>query len=187
MSHVLVAYVSHSGSTGEMAEHIGRELRTLGHEVDVISASDVKEMVAYDAVIAGALLYRFGWHPDMVGFLERYRSVLQNKPTWLFVTGLRYAVEDDAAGMPCPLHIDPGASGNRSDGALIGALRNALPLIESIGPRSLAYFRGKIDMAVLSTAEKAILWILLRVMRRSAGDYRNWEGLSSWVRSLDIP
>lgn len=185
MAHVLVAYVTHSGSTAEVAAAIGEELKGLGHQVDVLATSAVQDLSGYDAVVAGGLLYRFGWHPEMIAFLNGHRMDLQGKPLALFVTGLRPATPTDGEGMPCPVYAYdvPDVASSQ---ALAASLKNALPLIEALGPRSLAYFRGKVDPSALRLPERLVMWLIMRISRMQPGDYRDWEAIRAWARGLEL-
>jgi menaquinone-dependent protoporphyrinogen oxidase len=84
---VLIAHASKMGGTQGLAEMLGTELRRHGHEVDVIAAPAVGEIGSYDAVIVGGALYVFRWHGDARRFVKRYRSLLRERPVWLFSSG----------------------------------------------------------------------------------------------------
>jgi len=185
MARVLVAYVTHSGSTAEVAAAIGEELEAQGHLVTVAAASAVRNLADYDAVVAGGLLYRFGWHPEMIAFLNGHRMDLQGKPLALFVTGLRPATPTDGEGMPCPVYAYDVPAVVPSQ-TLAASLKNALPLIEAIRPRSLAYFRGKVDPTALRIPERIVMWLIMRISRMQPGDYRDWEAIRAWARGLEL-
>ncbi len=85
---VLVAYGSKMGGTEGLAEMLGDELRSLGHEVEVARGRDVRAVTDYDAVvIGGALYYFFLWHKDARRVVRKHRSELSRKPVWLFSSG----------------------------------------------------------------------------------------------------
>ena len=185
MARVLVAYVTHSGSTAEVAAAIGEELEARGYEVTVSPASEAKAVAAYDAVVAGGLLYRFGWHPEMVRFLQEHQPELKSRPVALFATGLRPATATDGEGMPCPVYVYEVPDTDPSQ-TLAASLKNALPVIEALRPRSLAYFRGKVDPAVLWWPERLVMWIIMRISRMQPGDYRDWDVIRAWARGLEL-
>ena len=54
--HVLVAFATKHGSTGEIAAAIGSTLRNAGLEADVRSARDVATIAPYEAVVLGSAL-----------------------------------------------------------------------------------------------------------------------------------
>jgi menaquinone-dependent protoporphyrinogen oxidase len=194
MSRILVAYVTHSGSTREVAEFLGEELRSLGHLVDVRPAREVADLAAYDAVVTGGLLYRFGWHRDMVHFLEWHRPMLKGRPIALFVTGLEMVPSVYSESAPFPVHIDlaVGDSGrqdalrSRGSGIMESYFRGVLPLLEEIRPRSFSFFRGKVDLASLTLPERLVMSLIMRLSGHEPGDYRNWEDMRAWVHGLDL-
>ncbi|MHB1317476.1 MAG: flavodoxin domain-containing protein [Anaerolineae bacterium] len=186
MSRILVAYVTHSGSTREVAEFLGEELRSLQHQVDVRPVREVADLAPYDAVVAGGLLYRFGWHPEIVRFLQEHLAMLKSRPVALFVTGMRPATPTDGEGMPCPVATYPIAGAAKPDQSLASSLRNALPTIEAVKPRSLGYFRGKVDLASLSFPEKLVMSLLLWLAKIRPGDYRDWDAIRGWARGLEL-
>lgn len=185
MSTVLVAYVTHSGSTAEVAAAIGEELEGRGHQIDVLATSAVQDLSGYDAVVAGGLLYRSGWYPAMVAFLRKHQADLQSKPLSLFVTGLRFATTTDGEGMPCPVFVYE-VPDTESPQTLAVSLKNALSIIEALAPRSLAYFRGKVDPAALRLPERLVMGIIMRIFRMQPGDYRNWDAIRAWARGLEV-
>src|SRR3982751_2220686 len=83
---ILVAYGTTSGSTGEIAEWIGEELRA-GFAVDVRPAGEVQDLDGYDAVVLGAAVYMAGWHQDARRFAHRFADELVRRPVWLFSSG----------------------------------------------------------------------------------------------------
>ena len=64
MGSILVAYATKHGSTAEIAEAIGADLRERGHAVDVTSAHDVHDVSTYDAVVVGSAVYLGHWQKD---------------------------------------------------------------------------------------------------------------------------
>ena len=54
---ILVAYASKYGSTTEIANKIGEVLTQAGHQVDVLSADQVKGLSAYQAIVLGSAVY----------------------------------------------------------------------------------------------------------------------------------
>ena len=57
MARILVAYATKKGSTAEIAQAIGKELRTAGHLVDVTEMKSVSSLDGYNAVVIGAPFY----------------------------------------------------------------------------------------------------------------------------------
>jgi menaquinone-dependent protoporphyrinogen IX oxidase len=198
MNRALITYVSHSGSTGEIARFIGNELSAQGLVVDVTPTSEASDVSSHDLIIAGGLIYRFGWHPEVVRFLQENRAVLKARKTALFVTGLRLVRTPECDRVPYPIFIDPAilkspahvTAREQKKGlldsytAMENYLRNALPTIEEISPVSLAFFAGKLDLQTLQLPERLIMVILMLLIGKKPGDYRNWESIRAWVDGL---
>lgn len=53
---VLVTYASRFGTAAGVAEAIGNTLRDCGDQVDVLPMSEVTELAAYQAVVAGSAI-----------------------------------------------------------------------------------------------------------------------------------
>jgi Flavodoxin domain len=84
---VLVAYGTERGSTGEIADAIGLELREMGLDVDVMPAREVPNVEPYDAVVLGGALCAGRWHRDARSFAGRFFRELTERPVWLFSSG----------------------------------------------------------------------------------------------------
>ena len=87
IGHVLVAYSSKMGSTAEIAEAIGDELRKAGAEVDVSDARTAGPPFEYDAVILGSAVYAARWLKPARRYLKQNRQQMAHRPTWLFQSG----------------------------------------------------------------------------------------------------
>lgn len=196
MKHLLVTFASHSGSTQETSKFIGNELIAQGFMVDVRPISEVFDISPYDAIIAGGLLYRFGWHPEIIQFLKKNLIELREKMVALFVTGMRLGKAPQSKQFPYPVFVDPSilkppAEQHRSnplDGitTIHNYLRAALPTLELLKPVSLGIFAGKLDLQTLKLPEQVIMMLLMLITGMQPGDHRNWEVIRSWVQSLDF-
>ena len=111
MKRLLITFASHSGSTQEIAQFLSAELSARGFAVDVKPLANVTDLMPYEFIIAGGLLYRFGWHPDIVKFLEKNLTVLQKKQVALFVTGMHLVKTPKCDQLSYPVFIDPAPNG----------------------------------------------------------------------------
>jgi menaquinone-dependent protoporphyrinogen oxidase len=194
MKKLLIAYVSHSGSTQETAKFIGNELIAQGFMVDIRSISEITDLTPFDTVVAGGLLYRFGWHPEIVQFLEKNLPELQKKRVALFVTGMHLVKTPKCDQLSYPIFIDPAMANPAwarrqptifDGGSTIdGYLRQSLPVIEQIKPVCLGFFAGKLDLRTLKLPEQMIMRILMLLTGMKTGDYRNWDALRAWGQGL---
>ena len=85
--HVLVAYASRHGATRGIAERIAETLLAAGLDTEVRPASTVKDLRGYDAFVIGSATYMFHWLKEAKGLVQHNRSVLADKPVWLFSSG----------------------------------------------------------------------------------------------------
>ena len=84
----LVAYATKHGSTREVADAIGKQLRERGFGVDVMEARAIPAgLSGYDLVVLGGALYIGRWHHDAVAFLKQHRTELASKPLAVFGMG----------------------------------------------------------------------------------------------------
>ena len=77
---ILVAYDTIHGSTAEIAEFVGKELRKEGNTVDVRRVSEVTDIDNYQAVVAGSPVKRENWTEDALDFLNRHKQALRQLP-----------------------------------------------------------------------------------------------------------
>ena len=154
--HVLVAFATKHGSTGEIAAAIGSTLRDAGLEADVRSARDVSTIAPYDAVVLGSALYSAHWQRDANRFVKRHLAELGKRPVWLFSSGpLDHSAELD--DIPLTEHVAPAL-------APIGARGH-----RTFGGRFLEGTPG-VDASMLAT--------------HRIGDFRNWGHIETWAREI---
>ena len=84
----LVAYASAAGSTGGVAETVGKILADTGVAVDVHRVQSVKTLEGYDAVVLGSAIHGGKWLPEAVEFLQANQTRLNKVPTAFFLVGL---------------------------------------------------------------------------------------------------
>ena len=194
MKPLLIAYASHSGSTREIAQFLCAELSARSFTVDTRPLTEISDITPYEFIIAGGLLYRFGWHPQIIQFLEKNLAELQKKRVALFVTGMHLVKTPKCDQLSYPIFIDPAMEnpvwarqkpGIFDGGSTIdGYLRQALPVIEQIKPVCLAFFAGKLDLHTLKLPEQMIMRFLMLLTGMKTGDYRNWDVLQTWGQRL---
>ena len=85
---ILVAYDTVNGSTAELAEFVGKELKKEGNTVDVCRVTEVTDIEKYQAIVAGSPIIREKWTEDSLDFLKRHKSALSHKPVAIFYTCL---------------------------------------------------------------------------------------------------
>jgi menaquinone-dependent protoporphyrinogen oxidase len=155
---VLVAYGSTSGSTGEIAEWVGDELRAAGLAAEVRPAAQVRDVAGYQAVLLGGAVYAAGWHTDARQFAHRFAPVLAGRPVWLFSSG------------PLDSSAELGESPPTAQ---------ARAALAALGGRAHVTFGGK-------AGEPAHSWLGQEAGRLAGGggDFRNPARVRAWARTV---
>lgn len=196
MKRVLVTYVSHSGSTKDIAEFIAKKISVSNYQVEVKPVSSTLDISSFDEIVAGGLIYRFGWHPEIVTFLKKHSRLLAERRTSIFVVGLRLvktrALENTAYSIlvdPNILHLpknEEKLSWLDSYTTFNGYMKQALPILDEINPISLCFFCGNLDFKKLSFSERLIMRLLMLSTGIKEGDHRNWDFIQNWSHNFLI-
>lgn len=164
---VLIAYATAHGSTGELAEFMGRMMRTFSLDVTVQNVEKIKDIEDYEMVLIGSPIHAGMWLPQMSRFLGKFNDELESKRNYLFITCIR-VMEEDAS--------------------LEHILDNYLykPALESIHvkPDEVGVFAGKIKQDTIEGDER---WLLSTNYdgKKMPGtfdkDYRDWHEVANWI------
>lgn len=157
---ILVAYATRYGSTAEVAEAIGDELRKAGETVDVRPITGVTDLSPYRAVIIGSPIYMGKWLPEPQVFIERHQQHLQSIPVAYFAVGL--TVKE---GTPELL---------RKAEASMDQVRLL------VNPVEVGVFPGRLETGRLSIADRAIV----KLIRAKTGDFRDLGAVRTWARAV---
>ena len=155
---ILVAVASKHGSTREIAEVIGEELRAHGVAADVRDIEETDSIAGYDAVVCGSAIYMGNWLPEAYRFIDRHHQALARVPVWLFSSGPLGETDPQPVGDPVRL---PG-------------------LMDTTGAREHRMFVGKLDKSELGFMEK----LATKVVKAPEGDFRDWEAIRAWAREI---
>jgi menaquinone-dependent protoporphyrinogen oxidase len=160
---ILVTYASQSGSTGGVAEAIGKTLAGGGVQVDVRPVGSVGSLDGYAAVVLGSAIHSGKWLPEMVNFVQANQGRLRQLPTAFFLVCMMAAVDTEM---------------NRNAVAQWLAEEQALVRPVAIGRFAGALFPNKY---FFTTAIG--LRIFLAYLKLPGGDYRNWDAIRAWSAS----
>lgn len=161
-SEVLVAYASKYGATAEIAEKIGEVLREEGFQAEVLPVKRVGDLSRFKAVVLGSAVYMGFFRREAATFLKAREKELAQLPVWLFSSG----------------PVDKGDPMVLSEGWLFPeALR---PAIDSIKPKDITCFSGKVDDKDIGFFERFIM----KKVNATAGDYRDWTAIASWAETI---
>ena len=158
LGRVLVAYSSKMGSTAEIAEAIGDELRKSGAEVDVSDARTALPPLEYDAVVLGSGVYAGRWLKPARRYLKQNRRQLAGRPTWLFQSG-------------------PIGRGDQT--ARTEASGKVISIANELGIEPPVVFGGNLDPA--RAKGRIAKWV---ANSDAAGDYRDWGQIRGWAASI---
>jgi len=160
MAHILIAYASKHGSTGEIAQAVAKNLQAAGHTADAVEIGKAASPQGYNAVVFAGPMY-MGHIDGRIGkFSKRYARELGAIPVAGFVVCLAAAVKD-ADGMAI------------AEKQLHEALAPATPVAEAI-------FAGKLDPEKISWFQR---WIMKK-MNSPSGDFRDWDAINAFAKSL---
>ena len=156
----LVTYATRCGSTREVAQAIAAELEQRGGSVDLLPLQQAARLAEYDAVVLGSAV-RFGrWLPEALKFVEQNRAALNQKQTAVFTVHLMNLGDDEASRTARQAYLDP-----------VRAL---------VTPAAEAFFAGVGDSSKVSFLER----IIAKMVKSPEGDFRNWDAIRSWGRSI---
>ena len=165
---VLIAYVTRSGSTEDIAEAMGLTMQEAGISVDVKPMVDVESIAEDAAVILGTALYVGHFPKEFHRFLARFRRELGNVHPWIFVVG---PTEKDAK------HFAEAEEQARKELAKYPWLRAA----------DVRVFGGKFDPHHLNLPFPFSLVMKFpgNPMRKlPASDIRDWDWIRTWAGAI---
>jgi len=160
---ILVTYATRFGSTTEIAKAIAAILRREGLWVEVRALEDVEEIDPYRTVILGSAIRDGKWLPEALDFLQVHHAALSQMPVAYFTVCM--TLREDTPE-------------NRR--IVYGYHDSILRDHTDISPVSIGMFAGAVDTKKFSA--------MLRLMSLSSkipqGDWRDWEEIENWARSL---
>ncbi len=184
----LVVFATRHGSTGEVAEAVAEEFRTVFADVQVREARTAPSPAGYDAVVLGGPMI-MGWHKHAGKYLKRHRDQLSSVPFALFVTAASLTEDGLDAVKSVPVVKDPWlVKKPRSADRLSRKERYALPshyvgdilaACTPAAPRSVALLAGSLDLTAMNILER--LFVLL-VIGATPGDGRHFDFVRHWAR-----
>lgn len=163
---ILVTYASRFGSTAGVAETITKTLAELGVQVDVLPMEEVKDISAYQAVVAGSAINGGAWLPEAVQFLRTNQAELRRKPFAAFLVCMTLAMKN-------------GEQYRGNIGTWLDPVR-AL-----VKPVSEGLFAGALDIGKIpsfSDRLKFRLSVLFGVWQE--GDHRDSNAIRAWAGAL---
>jgi menaquinone-dependent protoporphyrinogen oxidase len=158
---VLVTYASKYGSTGGVADAIGKELCSRDVAADVLLIKNVRNLSSYRAVVVGSAIYMGKWMSEAVDFIKENRDALRQVPVAYFLVCMNLAQPTEKKRAEVLSYTDP--------------VLKAAPEIRPVG---IGTFAGALDYNNLSWIYKKIL----KSKETPEGDFRDWNAIRSWAR-----
>lgn len=163
---ILVTYTSRTGWTVGVAEAIGKALLESGAQVDVLPMRDVKDLSAYDAVVAGSGINGAAWRPEAVQWVREHQAELKRKPFAAFLVCMTLAMKN---GEQYRGHVEKWLD----------------PVSALVRPVTKGLFAGGLDIRKVPTFKDRFgfrLSVLFGVWKE--GDHRDWNAIRSWAMEL---
>jgi menaquinone-dependent protoporphyrinogen oxidase len=163
---VLIAYATRSGSTAEVAEAIGTEMRAAGVQVEVMPMRNLKAIGERSAVVLGAPLYMGSLPRDVRRFLAHNRVDLIASKTWFFVLG--------------PIDGKP-----EEFEAARSQAKKSLAKSGWFKPAELQVFGGKFDVNRMPFPFSLAKYLpAFPAKDLPAKDIRDWEAIRAWSQEI---
>jgi len=160
----IVAYASKYGSTKGIAEFIAEKLRQHGTQAEARPVDAAHNPGDYDALVVGSAVYMMHWLKEAAEFVRRNRTVLANRPVWLFSSG--------------PLGSDASANDPKLEPKEIAEFR------EAINPREHRIFFGELNGSKLGFAHQMMRKLPAARAILPEGDFRDWNDIEAWASSI---
>jgi len=158
---VLVTYASKYGSTGGVADAIGKELCSKDVTSDVALINNAGNIGSYQGVVIGSAIYMGKWMSEAVDFVKNNKDTLRQMPVAYFLVCMT---------LPKPTEENRAKVLSYTDSIL-----KAVPEIKPVG---IGTFAGALDYNNLSWLNKKIL----KSKGTPEGDFRDWKAIQAWAR-----
>ena len=167
---ILVAYASRCGTTGGVAEAIGRTLCDAGFEVDTRLAKHVEDVSKYSAVVLGSAVNRASWLSDAIEFAEKNREALKGMPVAYFLTCLALYEDTIESRKLAQSYMEP-----------------VLKAVPEVRPVDSGLFAGVLDYSKMNVLYRMVMKSKMKEKGVPEGDHRNWNAITSWAKGLIVP
>jgi len=160
---VLVAYASKYGSTGGVAEVIGKELCKKDLSADVALVVNTGDVGPYQGVVIGGAVYKGKWMSEAADFVKKNRDALSRVPVAYFLVGMTMSQPTEENRIRTLSYIEP-----------------VLKTVPEIKPVAIGLFAGALDYSKLSWVEKTIM----KARGTAEGDFRDWKSIRTWAQDF---
>lgn len=164
---VLVAYASYCGTTGGVAEAIGRVFCDRGIDADVRLVKNVNDVNAYSAVVVGSAVRSSSWYPEAIEFVRKNRQALRGIPVAYFLTCLALYEDSETSRKVARSYMDP-----------------VLNAVYDVQPFDTGLFAGVLDYGKMNMMIRMVMKSKMQSKGVPEGDFRDWNAIRLWAESL---
>lgn len=158
---VLITYASKYGSTGGVADAIGKELCGKGMAADVVLIKNVRNVSSYQAVVIGSPIYMGKWMSEAIDFVKNNKDSLRQAPVAYFLVCMTLSQPTE-----------------KKQAEVLSYMDLVLKAVPEIKPVGIGTFAGALDYSNLSWLNKKIL----KSKGTPEGDFRDWNAIRTWAR-----
>jgi len=165
-NNILVTYASNTGWTVGVAEAICKTLAENGAQVDLLMMRHVKDLSAYDAVVAGSAINGGAWLPEAMEFMRKHQAELKRKPFAAFLVCMTLTMK---SGEQYRSHVSSWLD----------------PVRALVRPVSEGLFAGGLDIGKIPSFGDRLkfrLSVMFGVWKE--GDHRDWDVIQKWAVEL---
>jgi menaquinone-dependent protoporphyrinogen oxidase len=166
---VLVAYASRTGSTGGVAEAVGRMLCDAGFDADVRLVKHAADISPYGAVVLGSAVNRASWLSEAIEFAEKNREALGRVPVAYFLTCVTLYYDTEEARKVARSYMGP-----------------VLKAVPEVRPVDCGYFGGVLDYSKLNLVVQMVMKSKMQAKGIPEGDFRRWDAIAAWAKGLAV-
>lgn len=164
-SKILVTYASQAGSTKGIAEAIGQTLAENGAQVDVRSMKDVKDVLAYQAVVAGSAIHSGKLLDEANSFMRAHRTNLSHQLFFAFYVCMALSMKGDQYKEGTSQYLEP--------------------FRRIVSPVSECGFSGAVDFNKLPFfPDRLVIKGIVASGTWKAGDHRDWKAVHNWAEDI---
>ena len=167
---VLVAYASYCGTTGGVAEAIGKVLCDRGAVVDVHLIKNVGDLSSYQAVVIGSATRMASWWPEAISFVKGHKKTLSRIPVAYFLTCLALIRDTEESRRLATSYMEP-----------------VLKAVPEVKPIDMGLFPGALDYSKMNLMYRTVMKNKMEKKGVREGDYRDWTAIRTWAEGLCSP
>ncbi len=167
---VLVAYASYCGTTGGVAEAIGKVLCDRGAVVDVRLVKNVGDLSSYQAAVIGSATRSASWWPEAISFVEGHKKMLRRIPVAYFLTCLALVKDTEESRRRARSYMEP-----------------VLKAVPDVKPVDMGFFPGALDYSKLNLMYRTVMKYKMGKKSVPEGDFRDWTAIRTWAEGLCSP